>query len=1038
MHANAKPSRAALRVPLAGWLLLGGALLIPAQEVHGQYFGQNKVQYDRFDFRVLNTPNFDIHFYPEKEAAVEDVARMAERWYERLARLFQHDFESTKPLIFYADHPDFQQTNTIGGHIGEGTGGVTEGLKDRVVMPLAGSYADTDHVLGHELVHAFQFNIAQTRRGGGLQALMRLPLWWVEGMAEYLSLGTEHPLTGMWLRDALLRDDLPTLRQLTRESRFFPYRFGQAFWASVGSRYGDEAVVRLFRTSLRMGWEPAVKQVLGVEADSLSARWHEEVTEHYRPLMENRTPPGEAGTLLLAPSTGAGHQNVAPSVSPDGQTVAFISEKDLFSFDLYLADARTGEIQTTLASSAADPHFDALRFIDSSGAWSPDGDRLAVSVFAEGRNKLVIYDTSSGHVVEQVAVDREIGEISGPTWSPDGSRIAFSGQVGGMADLFYVDLDTGEVERLTQGRHGDYHPTFSPDGSTLAFVSDRGGETDFERLTYSKMRLALLDVDTREVEVLEVFGNVRHSNPQFSPDGRSLFFLSDVDGFSDIYRMDLDEEEIHRVTELATAVSGITEMAPAMSVARATGTVVFSVFDDFQFHIYSMDSREAMGELQVVSADDTPFAGRFLPPMDTGVHSRVGSYLEDPDTGLPEPGRHSAGNAQSYSPSLELDYVGQPTIGAGTDQFGGFVSGSAAAYFSDMLGNRNLGVAVQAQGTWKDIGGQAVYQNRERRWNWGVSGGRIPFLSMRSAATRDPSTGNTVFVQDLHRIFLSQAQGLVSYPFSSTRRVDLHMGVSRYSFDLERELIEFDRFGRLVSHERDEMHELVPAPLNLLETSVALVEDNSIFGFTSPIRGHRYRLEARNTTGTLDYQTLTADFRRYFNPTPQLTMAFRGMHVGRYGEGLEDSVIQPLFLGWETFVRGYSPQSFQRGECSPPEAGEDGTCPEFDRLFGQRVAVANAEIRIPLVGTDRFGIFNVGFLPTELTAFADAGLAWSEEEEPELAFARTSTDRVPVFSSGVSARFNLMGFVVMEFYYAVPWQRPSRGGHFGFHVAPGW
>ena len=75
-------------------------------------FGRNKVQFDDFDFQVLETEHFDWHFYPEEADAVQDAVRMGERWYERLARSFQHEFETAKPVILYADHPDFQQTNT--------------------------------------------------------------------------------------------------------------------------------------------------------------------------------------------------------------------------------------------------------------------------------------------------------------------------------------------------------------------------------------------------------------------------------------------------------------------------------------------------------------------------------------------------------------------------------------------------------------------------------------------------------------------------------------------------------------------------------------------------------------------------------------------------------------------------------------------------------------------------------------------------------------------------------------------------------------
>ncbi|HIC14628.1 MAG TPA: peptidase S9, partial [Gemmatimonadetes bacterium] len=116
--------------------LMTSVLAIIPPAASGQYFGRNKVQFDDFDFEILRTDHFDIHYYPEEAEAVLDAARMGERWYERFARTFQHEFERTKPIILYADHPDFQQTNTLTGFIGEGTGGVTESLKNRVIMPL--------------------------------------------------------------------------------------------------------------------------------------------------------------------------------------------------------------------------------------------------------------------------------------------------------------------------------------------------------------------------------------------------------------------------------------------------------------------------------------------------------------------------------------------------------------------------------------------------------------------------------------------------------------------------------------------------------------------------------------------------------------------------------------------------------------------------------------------------------------------------------------------------------------------------------------
>src|SRR5437867_11162872 len=182
-------------------------LAIPAP-ASAQYFGRNKVQYKKLDFQVLKTEHFDIYFYPEEREGIDIAARMAERWHARLERVLAHQLRGRQPLVLYASHPDFEQTNAIEGELGEGTGGVTEPLRRRIVLPLGGPLADTDHVIGHELVHAFQFDITTPQNARpGQNTAERLPLWFIEGMAEYLSLGPVDPNTAMWLRDAA-REDL--------------------------------------------------------------------------------------------------------------------------------------------------------------------------------------------------------------------------------------------------------------------------------------------------------------------------------------------------------------------------------------------------------------------------------------------------------------------------------------------------------------------------------------------------------------------------------------------------------------------------------------------------------------------------------------------------------------------------------------------------------------------------------------------------------------------------------------------------------------
>ena len=1050
--------------------------------VDAQYFGRNKVQYDDFEFKVFETEHFEIYFYDETEETIRDVAAMAERWYQRHSRTFLREFHEKKPLIFYANDADFHQTNVINSAVGEGTGGVTESLKERVVMPLTGIYADTDHVLGHELVHSFQYDIGLSTTDSTRFALGAFPLWVIEGTAEYLSVGREDSHTAMWLRDAAMNDDLPTAEQLTRQPfKYFPYRYGQAYMAYIGGKYGDAAVTNLFKLGGRAGLDSAFVYALGIKADSLSKEWIQSVKDSYLPLVEGRTPPQEAGRKVIDKEMDGGKINVAPTVSPDGRYVAFISERDVFSINLFIANAETGEVIQRLKNGPFDSHFDNIRFISSAGSWSPDGKQFAYIVFSDGDNEIQILDIDSGKVERRIGVT-DIGAMHHVAWSPDGQTIAFSGIHGGLSDLYLLDVTTNSVRQLTRDRYADLQPAWSPDGKQLAFVTDRGPDgTDFETLSYGKMRLAIFDLETNEIEVVRPFEGAIHHNPHFSPDGRSLYFISDQDGFKDIYRKDLRTEETYRVTNLQTGVSGITAMSPALSVASQNGRLMFSVFDNGEYPVFSLEAEEAMGEImtpltaeEAAIREDSLRYSSILPPPRDAEEGLVGSYLSDPLTGLPDNPDY---DIQDYGAKLRLDYVAPPSFGVSVGgPFGGGAYGGVGFFFSDMLGNHNLTVIAQANGTVKDIGGQVSYLNRKNRFNYGAAAGHIPILTAYLTQGAEPIVdGNgdvigfaSTIDQIFRRIYIDQLESIGSYPLSTTRRVEVNAGFTRYAEDYEVRRYYSNGFG-FQGGDRIDLDELEGDPIYFFQLGVALIGDNSSFGFTSPVRGGRFRVQVSPFLGSDSFARVVGDYRRYFLASP-FTFAVRGLHVGSYGAtdardnvsgtSFNTSIFTTQYLGYANylgFVRGYNFNNIEPEECPPVlESVQSNSlvCPLTNQLFGTRIALTSAEIRIPLFGANGFGLINFPYLPTELNLFFDAGLAWNEGEnffdllEYDEDGIGTATDengqlvsvfkRAPVMSTGVSTRFNLFGYTVLELFYAYPFQRPEKGAHIGFQLIPGW
>jgi hypothetical protein len=994
----------------------------------GQYFGRNKVPYERFHFDVFKTGQWDVHFYPVEEQAARDAARMLERWNTRLSGVMGYTLSARKPVILYADHPDFQQTNVISGQLTEGTGGVTESLLDRMVMPLTGYYAESDHVLGHEAVHVFQYDIAN--KDSKAMQFARSPLWLVEGMAEYLSVGPEDAHTAMWLRDALLRNDLPTIDDLTSSGKYFPYRYGEAIWAYIGGTWGDDAVTKLFRASLEHGFDNASLRVLGLRSDSLSRRWHEAIRAAYGPRLEGRTPPRQTGKTLIASKEGRPEYYVGPAVSPDGRQLAYF-HSGIRGVELKLADATTGEELATLAAPGLSTRFDALSFLYSAGSWSPDGKQLAFISYAAGDNEIDIVDIATRGIVRRIHPEG-VGAVSTVAWSPDGRTLAFSGMAGGVSDLYLFDLSSGTTRRLTNDRFADLQPAWSPDGSRLVFVSDRANLTpeameagsDFEQLSHAPLRLTTLDVASGRVEVIGGVTGAKHLSPQFTPDGRAVLFISDRDGYSDIYRLDIVSGSISQVTRAATGVSGIAGTSPALSIAREAGTAVFSVFEEGGMMLASLAPGETQGGALMASAPGASSAA-VLPGGDTG--KVVAMYVDDFATGLPA---ESAVEVASYSPGLRLAYIGMPSLGATVGgPFGTTVQGAASAAFTDILGNHFLGVSATAAGTLRDLGGQVLYVNSARRWTWGVNLERAAYLYGYGSISQ-----NSIDYILAH-IAVTGASALTQYAQSQSNRFELSAGVQYYDYYLESTTLA----GRDVD---DGVTQLpAPSPLGLGVATAAYVGDDAVMGFTSPIAGTRYRFEASPTIGTLNYQSYLADYRRYTR-FGRLTLATRGLGYGRFGRDGDSERIGAIFLGDPSLVRGYGYDSFSATECVASGDGSgslgNSSCPQFDRLLGSRVAVANLELRIPLFGARGLGLIETAFPPLEIAPFVDAGVAWTGTSDPLWSFASNTTDRTPVVSAGITSRLNLFGFAVLEIFHARPFQRPGRGGVWGFNLLPGW
>ncbi|HUR30685.1 MAG TPA: hypothetical protein VMZ69_04585 [Saprospiraceae bacterium] len=1016
-------------------LVIFGSLFIPA-DTNAQLFGQNKPRYRTFDFHVLETPHFSSQYYTKNKEVLTRMADWSEQWYDMHSQVMHDTFFEKNPLIFYNDHAEFQQTNAIFGEIGVGTGGVTEGLKNRVVLPFTMINQQTQHVLGHELVHAFQFHNILTGDSTSLQSLANLPLWMVEGMAEYLSLGRVDPYTAMWMRDAVLNDDVPNIKKLSG-FRYFPYRYGQAFWAFFSGTYGDDIMEPLFMNTAKYGIDGGLALTLGTTQEDLGAEFTESLKTYYTPYLRDMKE-NFIGKKIIS-EENAGRLNVSPVISPNGKFVIFLSDKNLFSTDLYLADARDGKIIRKINSILRDGNIDDYNFLESAGTWSPDSEEFAFIAFSKGQNIIVIKRPESGATVDEIKVPN-VSTVAHPSWSPDGKEIAFTGMVEGQTDLFIYNLKTKKVRQITNDFYSEVYPDYSPDGKYLVFSSDR--KTFEQKKVHGRWNLHIsrINLESNSInDYEEIFPGADNINPCYDPNG-NVYFVSDRDGFRNLYRTNL-QGELLQMTDLKTGISGISQYSPAISVSKSGDRIAFTHYFKSGYDIYQ--AKEEAFLHKAVDPSEVRYAPGTLPVILDRTHQTVMNNIEDMDEDpVLDPDQYVD---KPYRGKFKLDYIDSGGFGVSAGGIGSRtgLAGGLNMIFSDILGNNQLYTTVALNGEIYDVGASLQYVNQKGRLGWGFAASHVPLrfgLYEYGFDTLQLNDGSLLPVleqqENLLRIFEDQVSGLLHYPFSKYLRVEGSAGFNYRFFRIDQRSYYFDdEFGQFVG--QSDAHRIHVSGDTIIQgflikkvvfynTNIALVGDNSTFGLASPINGYRFRFDFGNYFGGYKFQNLTADVRAYQYVKP-VTFAWRGLHYATLGPDSRN--FYPILIGQMGLVHGFGYGRLQDFQ------SQNGIQPE--QLQGSKLFVSSFETRLPFTGPERLAVIKSGALFSELAWFIDGGVAFNEYRD----LSKEEEDGVPepklVFSTGFSARINVFGAIIVEPYYAWPLLKGAKG-RFGVFLVPGW
>ncbi len=433
------------------------------------FFGKNKVQYKNFDWKVAESEHFMVMYYSGGEHLKDFAIYVLEEAYEEFSSIMPKAPKGKIPVLIYNSPDDFRQTNVIFDLIDEGVGGFTEAFKKRVVLPFSGSYDDFRHVLRHELVHVFQYEMLSAT-GMLFEAMGRIPLWSIEGMAEYVSIGWD--ISGkVFVRDLVLNDLLVDVDELAYYGGYLIYKQGQAIYYYIDSVYGRQKL-KAFISNLMFSLdvEKAIKKTFNMNLTEFSRRFRIFVKEMNFPHI-SRFHIEDGGRRITNRYMHRGFFNIAPCINPQGDMVAFISDREQYT-NIYLSSI-TGNYQRKIVSAQTKPDLENLHLLNSKLTFSPDGRRFAFVARGPGYDILHIYDVD-GKLVRSIPF-KDYDGIRYPDFSKDGRFIALVVLDRGRSDVAIYDLQSGKLERITNDYFTDLYPSFDDEGN-IYFVSDRNDD----------------------------------------------------------------------------------------------------------------------------------------------------------------------------------------------------------------------------------------------------------------------------------------------------------------------------------------------------------------------------------------------------------------------------------------------------------------------------------------------------------------------------------------------------------------------------------
>lgn len=1005
-------------------------------------FGKNKVQYESFDWKYISTVHFDVYFHQGGEYLAKFAGVELERSLKHIENQLDYKLQNRISVIVFNSHNQFQQNNVLNQFFSEAVGGVTGLFKNRIVMPFQGSYSQFSHLIGHELVHGV---LNDMFHGGSLQASLSqggffMPTWMNEGFAEFSSIRGMDTETDMFMRDLTLNDNLPPLQRI---SGYLSYRAGQTFYWYVAKEYGQEKVGELInRMRSYKSVENAFQRSFKMSIEDFSEKWQRDIKKLYLPDISKFENPKDYAIEVTDRQEMRNFYNSSPAISPDGERMAFISE-DGGLLGISVMDIDDMDSKRELISSFRSQDFEDLNILTPGISWNPSGSHITVSAKSGGEDAIYIINVKEEDYTKHKVGYKSIGSVK---WSPDGKKILFTATDKEYEDLFTFELKTKKVERLTNDLFSDKMAVWAPDSKSIYFISDRKSNMNGNFSGFSNMwnydkdqkNIYKLDIATKKIKKITNKKLYDITSLAVGPNEKFILFVSDKNGISNLYSLNLETDELEPRTNSLTGLNHIS-LSPD-GAKLLFGTQINAGYDIFMLKYpleidlgkdelpltdyrknqladeLGEDSTKEIEEIEEKESGDKLIGyGDFKINIDN-------SELVEPNPDAPSYDISSSQvpvevdtnfTVKDYKVNFSTDLIyGSP----GFNTFFG-AQGSTQFLFSDILGDHKIYAAAN------------FFLNIENS-NFFIQYSYLPKVIDYNVNAYNSAGFSQIFndFTGQFELFRFRDFGLgvgASYPLDLFNRFELNAtfrGISKENIDFPNE----------------------PTESNFLVVpEFRFVHDNSLGGPWAPSIGSRWYFRTfvspKLGDNGLGFATFDADYRQYIPIIENwLNLAFRL----RGGASFGPDALQFRLGGTQNWI--YNPQI---GQAQPFVDPQDFAFMLFEwplrgwairQIEGTKFFLSNVELRFPLFQAILAGPIPILIQGVQGSFFLDVGGAFNDSFQGELLSVdiagRPQGDLLP--STGIGIRSAILGLPLkIDIAWTLAeegWSQPEYLFSFGF------